>query len=81
MTGTAGSQARILVVDDSATQRRKMAIAVRGLGHRPEEAEDGDVALTTLRAGGIDLVILDLLMPRIDGFAVLALALASSTRT
>ena len=62
----------VLVVDDSALSRRKMAMAVKNLGHRSIEADSGEAALATLRAQDVDLILLDILMPGIDGFDVLA---------
>ncbi|MCK9895744.1 BTAD domain-containing putative transcriptional regulator [Frankia sp. AgB32] len=68
---------RILVVDDTAINRRLLAAAVTELGHEVETAENGHRALEVLRAaddgpGGFDLVLLDLLMPVLDGYATLA---------
>src|SRR5678816_74169 len=40
-------------------------------GHRADVAEDGEQALTMLGAVDCDLVLLDILMPRLDGFGVL----------
>lgn len=63
--------ARILVVDDSALNRRKLSLAVKTLGHEPEMAEDGVQALAALRARAFDAVLLDIVMPGMDGFEVL----------
>ena len=63
--------ARVLVVDDSALSRRKMATAVKNLGHDFIEAESGETALAILGAQTIDLILLDIVMPGIDGFGVL----------
>lgn len=63
--------ARILVVDDHPTNRLKMSMAVKRLGHAVDVAEDGVRALAQLRAGHHDLVLLDLLMPELDGYEVL----------
>ena len=62
---------RILVVDDHATTRLKMTLAIRKIGHDVESADDGRKALQILRDGSIDLMLLDLLMPELDGFEVL----------
>jgi CheY-like chemotaxis protein/drug/metabolite transporter (DMT)-like permease len=62
---------KVLVVDDHATIRMKMTLAVRNLGHDVEEAPDGATALARLAQGGIDMVLLDIVMPGMDGFQVL----------
>ena len=58
---------RVLVVDDHPTTRLKIVMAVRALGHDTCDAENGRAALEILRQGGCDLVLLDLLMPEMDG--------------
>ena len=63
--------ARILVVDDSRTSRVKLAAAVRQLGHKAIEAADGEAALSMLSKEGFDAVLLDIVMPGLDGFGVL----------
>jgi adenylate cyclase len=65
---------RVLVVDDSRLNRQTLAGLLGGLGHDVIEAEDGRVALDLLGedGAGIDVVLLDLVMPELDGFAVLA---------
>jgi two-component system cell cycle response regulator len=64
-------RSEILVVDDDPLNR---AILRRGLereGYAVAAAEDGVEALAAMRAGDIDLVLLDIVMPRMDGFQVL----------
>ncbi len=63
---------RILVVDDNNLSRLKMRKAVEALGHRAVAVGDGAQALEALRAGGFDAVLLDIVMPEMDGFEVLA---------
>ncbi len=62
----------ILVVDDYKMNRLKMSMAVKKLGHTTEMAEDGRQALEMLRTTPVDLVLLDILMPEMDGYQVLA---------
>jgi|GEM_PF-6787984 len=50
----------ILVVDDLATQRTKMTMAVRELGHLVDAASDGNEALQKLRSKKYDLILLEL---------------------
>jgi signal transduction histidine kinase len=64
------------VVDDTPANRELLAEHVAQLGHRVATAEGGRQALTLLRGGGFDLVLLDVLMPEVDGFTVLEQAKA-----
>ncbi len=66
---TAGG--RILVVDDERLNRMILRRALESQGHLVEEAENGRQALERLAAGPIDLVLLDLIMPELDGYATL----------
>ncbi|HJZ46350.1 MAG TPA: response regulator [Roseiflexaceae bacterium] len=64
-------QGRVLVVDDHKPNRIKISFAVKKLGHIVEAAEDGRQALEMLREQPFDLVLLDILMPELDGYQVL----------
>jgi len=66
-----GDEATILVVDDDTLNRRLLVRALRAEGHRTLEAEDGQRALDVLVAERPDLMLLDILMPVLDGFGVL----------
>jgi sigma-B regulation protein RsbU (phosphoserine phosphatase) len=63
---------RVLVVDDHATDRLKMSMAVKNLGHNVEAAKDGQEAMEKLQNTNFDLVLLDLWMPVMDGYDLLA---------
>lgn len=63
--------ARILAVDDSASSRRKLVLALRHLGHESIEADSGEAAVEQMAGAELDLVLLDIMMPGMDGFAVL----------
>ena len=69
-----GSSEQILVVDDQTTQRQKMSLAVAALGYKVDSAVDGKDALLKLRDQDYDLILLDILMPEIDGFDVMEFA-------
>ena len=69
-----GSLEQILVVDDQTTQRQKMSLAVAALGYKVDSAVDGKDALLKLRDQDYDLILLDILMPEIDGFDVMEFA-------
>ncbi len=64
--------ARLLVVDDSAANRNMLARRLRRQGYSVEEARSGQEALDRVAAENFDLVLLDLMMPVMDGFEVLA---------
>jgi signal transduction histidine kinase/DNA-binding response OmpR family regulator len=66
----------VLLVDDSAVQRRVAVNLLEQLGHEVTTAENGAEALESLDASAFDLVITELHMPVLDGFAV-----ASTVRT
>ncbi len=61
----------ILVVDDNRLNRLKLSRALTQQGHPVSEAENGREALEMLRSELFDLVLLDILMPEVDGFQVL----------
>jgi len=61
----------ILVVDDNPLNRLELAQALKKQGHSTVLVEDGLQALKALEQGHFDLVMLDILMPNMDGFAVL----------
>ena len=61
----------VLIVDDHSTNRLKMAAAVRNLGYEAAVVGGGREALDHLRARPCDAVLLDILMPGMDGFDVL----------
>ncbi|HEY6844163.1 MAG TPA: response regulator, partial [Thermoanaerobaculia bacterium] len=62
---------RVLVVDDDAEIRELLASVLRRRGLTADVAADGAEALDLLRQNIYSVVLLDLLMPNIDGFAVL----------
>ena len=61
----------VLVVDDNRMNRLKLSISLEQQGHSVALAEDGQQALTLLAAKPFDVVLLDLIMPEMDGFQVL----------
>jgi len=63
--------ATILVVDDNAVVARVLARLLQQRGHRALVAADGPAALDTVRQQGPDLVLLDMMMPDMDGLEVL----------
>ena len=67
------SGARMLVVDDNKVNRLLMARNLEMQGHGVTLAENGRIALEKLKGEKIDLVLLDMEMPEMDGFQVLEL--------
>ncbi|HKT42519.1 MAG TPA: SpoIIE family protein phosphatase [Rhodanobacteraceae bacterium] len=63
--------ARILVVDDTEGNRDLLVRRLERLGHQAATAEDGRVALDMLAQGSYDLMLLDIMMPGMNGFEVL----------
>ncbi len=63
---------RVLVVDDERMNRMLARRPIEAEGHEVVEAENGLQALEHLRAGPIDVVLLDLVMPELDGYETLA---------
>ena len=64
--------ARLLVVDDETRIRTYLHRSLSAQGHTVYEAADGQAALEHLDSGDVDLVLLDLAMPRRDGLDVLS---------
>jgi class 3 adenylate cyclase len=64
-------QGHILVVDDNRMNRIKLWRVLEQQGHSVGLAENGQQALDQLRADAFDLVLLDIVMPEMDGFQVL----------
>lgn len=62
--------AKILIVDDSSLVRKTLRRHLASQGFELAEAEDGEQALEMIASFHPDLVILDVMMPKIDGFEV-----------
>ena len=64
--------AEILVVDDNSAVRMAYRMLLTTAGHTVTEADGGAAAIAVLAQRGFDLVVTDLWMPEVDGFAVIA---------
>jgi DNA-binding response OmpR family regulator len=62
--------AAVLVVDDDHTVREVVVSYLRAAGHQVTEAGDGHEALKSMRDNAADLVVLDLMLPGLDGLEV-----------
>lgn len=65
------SEQHILVIEDNEMNRELLARRLEKEGYRVTRADDGYLGLGMLDVKQFDLVMLDLLMPKIDGFEVL----------
>jgi DNA-binding NtrC family response regulator len=65
------SKPRALIVDDDEPIRSLLATIVEHQGFDVETARDGNEAIEMLDDDGYNVVVLDLMMPRVDGYAVL----------
>jgi DNA-binding response OmpR family regulator len=61
---------RVLVIDDDERIRELLAEYLGARGLAVDTAADGELGLAQLRGGGFDLVVLDVMMPGMDGFEV-----------
>jgi adenylate cyclase len=67
----AEDSSRVLIADDNKVNRLLLSRSVELLGHRVMLAENGRIALEKLQSQPFDLLLLDIEMPELDGFAVL----------
>ena len=67
----AEDSSRVLIADDNKVNRLLLSRSVELLGHRVMLAENGRIALEKLQSEPFDLLLLDIEMPELDGFAVL----------
>jgi len=63
--------ASVLVVDDDPAVRTTIRLVLERAGYRVSVASDGRAGLAALAAGGIDLMVVDLFMPGMDGLETL----------
>ena len=78
--GSGGERARVLIADDNADMREYLTNLLRTSGYAVTGASNGQLALEAIRSQVPDLVISDVMMPRLDGLQLLA-ALRGDPRT
>jgi two-component system copper resistance phosphate regulon response regulator CusR len=62
---------RILIVEDSDTLRRSLGRGLKKLGHAVDLAADGEEGLGFVAVNDYDVIVLDLMLPRVDGWSFL----------
>ena len=65
-----GAAGKVLIVDDNEANVRLLDVYLRAAGYSTEKAYDGEQALEKVREANPDLVLLDVMMPRLDGYEV-----------
>lgn len=63
---------RILIIDDEPPIRRFLRTSLAAQGYRVFEAEDGTIALHAIKSNPVDVVVLDLGLPDLNGFDIIA---------
>jgi CheY-like chemotaxis protein/HPt (histidine-containing phosphotransfer) domain-containing protein len=69
VAAAAGLQGRVLIAEDNATNRLVATRMLERMGHRVEAVENGREAVAAVQRGGFDLVLMDVMMPEMDGIA------------
>lgn len=70
MSESSGTAGRVLVVDDTRANRELLKGLLSRDGYSVETADDGEAGLIAVRSNPPDLVLLDVMMPKLDGFEV-----------
>lgn len=78
ISGTPSTRRTIMVVDDSPTVRKLVTIKLEKRGHKVLPAGDGMEALAILNDEVPDLILLDITMPRLDGYQLCKLVRSNS---
>jgi len=63
--------AKILLIEDEAGIRQVYADVLKKEGYTVETAEDGEAGLEKIKTGGYSLILLDIMLPKMDGLAIL----------
>ena len=64
------AMATVLLVEDDPAVRQGLELALRRLGYSVQAAGDGEAALEGIRQAAVDVVVLDVMLPGLDGFEV-----------
>ncbi len=63
--------AKILIVEDEEALRNLYVDTLQAEGHEIDTAEDGEIAFEKIKQGGWDLVLLDIILPKMNGIDVM----------
>jgi DNA-binding response OmpR family regulator len=77
---TTGAQRKVLVVEDDSSIAMGLELNLAAEGYAVDTATDGEQGLILARGGGVDLIILDVMLPRINGFEILRLLRSEGRR-
>jgi twitching motility two-component system response regulator PilG len=72
VTGASAAQKKVLVVEDSPTTRKVIKMTLERHNLYVVEAEDGVEALTKINDENPDLILLDVMLPKLDGYGILS---------
>ena len=72
---------RLLVIEDDRETAQFLQKSLRESGHAADIAEDGETGLTMARGGGYDVLVVDRMLPRLDGLAVVQTLRSEGART
>jgi CheY-like chemotaxis protein len=66
------TQKTILIAEDTAPIAEALQLKLQAIGYTVIPAEDGEIAIQSLKKQKPDLIVTDIMMPKIDGFALVA---------
>ena len=72
---------RVLVIEDDRETAQFLQKALRESGHMAELAHDGEEGLASARSGGFDVLIVDRMLPRLDGLSIIRTLRSEEVRT
>ena len=72
---------RVLVVEDEAALAKQLSAALRGAGYAVDHAADGEEGLSLALDGGYDVLIVDRMLPKLDGLTVIGCLRARNVTT
>jgi len=71
MTTKAKTRKRIIIAEDEAPMARALSLKLERVGFEATHVSNGEEALNEMKKGKFDLALIDLVMPKMDGFSLL----------